>query len=193
MVERAEAVTFVDMNILPVQYRPRPMLVPLAILILVMLAALAPLYPLYESSVEGGGELAGLQAQAKNLDARLTQLGMSVREASAVHMEITNVTKEEERLKQEYWDILGSQRLWSSALPFVFHTLPPGIRLTSVTLEGHDLTIRGEAPDSAAVLSYIRNLQQSGQFPRVRVGSITRTTGGARGMLTFAIVAARYE
>lgn len=188
---KADAPRFLDLNILPAEYRPRLVLLRAFGLAVALVVALVPAVPLFLANSLGDSEISQLRSEAKELDARVAALGTSVREARAMRVETDKVASEDERLRKEHWDLIGSLPIWSSTIAFAFHVAPPSVRITSVALDERELNLKADTADSAAIFVFVRGLQQSVQFSRVRVASVGKTTGATGALFSFAVAAER--
>ena len=64
-------------------------------------------------------------------------------------------------------------------LEVTVNSLPDSISLTSISHTSSILTLRGRAPSEDEVLSYLRELEESGRFSDITITSMRRVEGAS--------------
>jgi len=158
-----------DINLLPPEYRPRPLFswAGLAVIVgaLVLLAVVFPLFDLRDRATQ---DLATRQARLDALTAE--EKGLLVNEPTALDLR-SRLDGEEKRLSEleaDYKTFQQERVEWPLVLQAILTGLPPGMTFLSVVQKDTDLEVRGTAADAQQVVSHVRQLSLGGLFSNIR-------------------------
>ncbi|MBI4757901.1 MAG: hypothetical protein HY783_02700 [Chloroflexi bacterium] len=188
----------IDLNLLPVQYRPRGMPWLEASLVLLLLLALALLPLLWSLQAQVDADVSRLQRELGPLQERLRQVRAAAEENRKLREEIDKTQALTKSLEAEHRALVRPGAVWTDLLARALATLAPAeapglapeIKVGSFSYNGKQLTLQGEASSAMVVLQGAKALQGTGQFGRVSVTSLA-ITGGERESqkVTFTIIA----
>ncbi len=145
----------VNLNLLPPEYRPRPLPVMTIGLLLVVLGCVLLAYAAAWLTLYSRNEVSAKEAQVK-------QGEEVVQRAVAAYSNSVGVAKAAE-FREDFRLLRERQLRWSD----VFHALldaPDGMAVDSVTQAGFTITVSGRANDNAIATDYLTRLQNSGLF-----------------------------
>lgn len=158
-----------DIDILPERYRPRRVSAQTLMVIMAIAALLLGLIPAYAFLVAERDRTADLQA-------RLAQAKEALAEAQANPGQLEEVNRQIEQTRaqvtsiQEALGMLSQRQAPRSACvsaPVV--ALASGVRIISVTQDGDNCTVTGEADSQNLALNYARAIRSTGQFATVLI------------------------
>ncbi len=163
-------------NVLPQEYRPRPLsptriLYPLAAILLLGL-----LFFVLWMKIGSEANIAGIQSELDSVNQQLLQMSQFVDTVNGTEAEADS-------LKEERESILGTGG-FTDSLQYVLGSLPSGVQLTSITQTEDKISLYGDADNSSGVTSYVAALEQTGGFSTVYVASLS----GSGSSTTFSIV-----
>lgn len=158
-----------DINLLPPDYRPRPLFswgglaVALAALLL-----LALLFPLLDARARSAEALASRQARLEALLGE--EKGLLAHEPTASELR-SRLEREEKRLQEleEDYKTLQQERVdWPLVLEALVARLPSGMAFLSFVQTDTDLEATGTAMDAQQVVFHVRQLSLGGLFSNIR-------------------------
>ena len=184
----------IDFNVYPAEYHRRPLPARAAALVLALALGVGLLVPMYQvraGSSEGLAErragLARLQRLTGVAKANLVERGEVQGQMEVVRGLISTLQDERDAL------LHGRERV-SEELRTSLEALPPGVSLVRFSTEGDFVSLEGEGPDSAAVLSYARFLKESGRFATVVITDLAlKTTESSVPEVIFLISMGRHQ
>lgn len=165
---------FVDLNVLPEEFRPRrypPWFIGGVITVLALSLLLLPLARVQQATDE---ESAHLQAELALINDELGRLQIDLGEARHLRQQLADTEAAIAGLNEERQAVLGDRQGLSDALAAMMRSLPPGARVESVGAAATDspLSLTGHAGSAADVLEYSRSLVATGRFSQARVTSL---------------------
>lgn len=169
--------TFVDLNVLPEELRPRRYPAWYVLGVVLVLAASLLLIPLYRVEQADSAETARLQAEVGLINEELAGIQIDFGRARALRQEIEAREAAIAELSEERQAVLGDGRELSKDLFVAMGVLPAGAHLGSVSGGDGQLTLTGQARGVADVLGYAGALVESGRFSEARVASLAVASG----------------
>jgi len=169
----------IKLNILPDKYgaRAHPGLKRLTLVSLALILAIGPLFPLYQIKNKAEFEVVRLQSELYIADQELHHARLALNEAKQAEDTISEISADADALEQGYQDILSKGGDFTSTLKLVTTgTLPTEARFTSMRIDADQITVRGEADNWLAVISYVTALELEGSFPEVRIKAINESS-----------------
>ena len=158
-----------DINLLPPDYRPRPLFswAGLAV-VLAALLLLALLFPLLDARARSAEVLSGRQARLEALTGE--EKGLLVHEPTASELRSRLETEEKKLLElEEDYKTFQQERVdWPPVLEALLARLLPGMAFLSFTQKDTDLEVTGTATEVQQAVSYVRQLSQGGLFSNIR-------------------------
>ncbi len=190
MTDRTWRGSGIDLNLLPVQYRPRGMPWLGVSLVLLLLLTLASLPLLWSFQAQVDADVSRLQRELGPLQERLRQVRVAAEENRKLREEIDKTQALVKSLEAEHRALVRPGAVWTDLLTRALATLAPEIKVSSFSYNGKQLTLQGEAGSAMVVLQGAKALQGTGQFSRVSVTSLA-VAGGEREpqKVTFTIIA----
>ncbi len=182
--------TLIDLNVLPVELRPHnypAWYVAGMALALVGLVFLVPAIVIQRSA---GQETEHLRGELAVVTSQLEAVGMDIGQLRGLRIELEQAEMALAAVRSERATLLGIGRPLSEGLSLLYSAAPPGLRVDSVALSEGRVTVSGEAPDAASVISYARALGQEGAFSQTTITALTAGEGGpGAGGVAFSIQA----
>jgi Tfp pilus assembly protein PilN len=164
---------FIDVNILPEQYRP-PTLPQRAKILLLVAAGLAVLIlPIYIVSGRIGGDMARLQGQLQFTQDALESISTPEPEVQELMSTLAQIQEPVSELEEIYPSIVAGRTDWPAVLAAIGNYNPAELILTSLTQADNRITLEGQAMDSSIVTAYADALEQSDLFSSVEVQSMS--------------------
>ena len=159
-----------DMNLLPPDYRGRPLFswAGLALVLLALILAVI-LLPLLDAQTRAQEALTAQQARLEALADEEQALMVNEPAASDLRSRLQTDEQTLKALEEDYRAFRQEKMDWPLVLDNLFARLSPGMAFISFTQEGTELEARGTAPDSQAVVAYVRQLSQGGLFSNVKL------------------------
>ena len=158
-----------DINLLPPDYRPRPLFswVGLAVALAALLL-LALLFPLFDIQARAREVLSGRQARLEALTGE--EKGLLAHEPTASELR-SRLEREEKKLKEleEDYKTFQQERVdWPRVLETLVAQLPSGMAFVSFVQTDTDLEATGTATDAQQVVFHVRQLSLGGLFSNIR-------------------------
>jgi len=180
--------TFVDLNVLPEELRPRQDPAWYVLGVVAILAASLLLIPLYQAERDGDAETARLGSELQLMNEELARIQIDFGRARELRQQIETTEAAIAALDEERQAVLGDGQQLAVDLDAINSALPPGARLVSATSSDGQLSLQGRADRAADVLDYSRALTGSGRFSEARIVSLAVEGGQEEGTgITFAI------
>lgn len=173
--------TFIDLNLLPEELRPRRYQAWYVLGLIAMLAAGLLLIPLNGVRQADSTETARLQAELRLLTEDLAQIQIDFGRARAIQEELRETEAAIAQLEEERQAALGDPQELSKDLPAVIQALPAGATVSSITGSHGQLTLTGQASSPTAALEYARALQSGDRFSTAQIASLAVAGGGQEG------------
>ncbi len=180
--------TFVDLNILPVELRPRRYSSLYVLAILALLAVTLALVPLYQADRAAGDEVARLQAELDLMGYNLTLVQTDLGEARGLQRQMEAAEAAMASLSEERQEVLGDGQELSKDLSVALLDSSPGEGVASASGIDGQMMLTGQALSQEVVFEYAGMLESSGRFSEARVTSLAVGGEEAEGSaLTFTI------
>ena len=180
----------IDLNVLPAELRPRrypAWYVAGMTLALVGLVFLAPAIIIQRSASQ---ETENLRGELAVITSQLEEVGMDIGQLRGLRMELDQTEIALAAVRSERETLLGIGRPLAEGLSLLYSAAPPGLRVDSVARSEGQVTVSGEAPDAASVISYARALGREGAFSKTTITALTAGDGGpGAGAVSFSIQA----
>lgn len=158
---------FLDLNILPEQYRPRRLPRRAVILWAVVAGFALFLLPFYILFASVRGDVARLEADLRRAQDELQALGTPVPEIVELTDTLSQTVAMASRVEEAYSTILASRIDWSDVMAAINSYDPAQISLTSIEQADSRITLKGKGVDDSVVYAYADTLKASGLFSRV--------------------------
>ena len=164
-----------DINLLPPDYRPRPLFswVGLAVALAALLL-LALLFPLLDARARSAEALASRQARLEALVGGAKGLLVHEPTAPALRSRLEREEKRLQELEEDYQTLQQERVDWPLVLEALLARLPSGMAFLSFVQTGTDLEVTGTATDAQQVVFHVRQLSLGGLFSKS--GSTIRET-----------------
>jgi len=158
-----------DMNLLPPDYRPRPLFSWAGLAVaLAALLLLALLFPLFDLQARAREVLATRQARLEALTGEEKGLLAHEPTASELRSRLETEGKKLKELEEDYKTFKQERVDWPRVLETLVAQLPSGMAFISFTQKDPDLEAMGTAPEAQQAVSYVRQLSQGGLFSNIR-------------------------
>jgi Tfp pilus assembly protein PilN len=173
MADETALPDFIDVNILPEQYRP-PRLSRRAIILLLVAAALAILIlPLYFISGRIGSDIARLEGELQSAQDALASISTPQPEVQELMSTLAQIQQPVGELEAAYPSIVAGRTDWPAVLAAIGNYNPAELTLSSLTQADSRITLEGQAVDSLIVTAYADALEKSDLFSSVEVKSMS--------------------
>lgn len=180
--------TFVDLNVLPEELRPRRYPTWYVLGVVAVLALSVLLLPLYRVEQAGSAETARLQAELELINEELAGIQIDFGKARGLREQLEATEGAIAELNAERQAVLGGGQELHKGLSAAMAVLPPGARLGSITGGDGELTLKGQASSVADVLGYASALVGTGQFSEARIASLAIASAQGEGTgVTFTL------
>ena len=159
----------IDINILPAELRPKPLVDTrtFALIVVVLLLGLGCFY-FAHAKMDSQADIANMQSQIKTMQQQTTAL---TSDPDAV--KLTNLIKQLKATKQGYDAFAASRVAWGNALIGVYALVPMDVNIASITQKSNTLVIAGTAPSYTDVSDYGRALNNDARFALEGLPSFT--------------------
>jgi len=167
-----------NLNALPASYRPKPISLVRVIVLPCVIVAFALLVPLIINIQGSSTDISSMQAQL-DTTGQLLQLKMSQRQKLTEQVaELNKIITEEEKAYGIFTTMLNNIETQSGEvngdLEATITCLPQSIRLTNISHAKNTLTISGIVPDEQDILTYLRELEDTGRFHEITISIIKK-------------------
>ena len=177
----AARLPLVELNLLPPEYRPRPLSLTRILYPVIAMLLVALLLLTYQMRLDSEAESADIQAELDSVNQQLHEMRQAVATINDTETEANSLQGEREA-------VLGTES-FTDSLELVLGALPPGVRLTSITDREGRISLDGDADSRSAAIDYIAALEQRDAFSAVHIASLS---GGGNGtessLVTFSMV-----
>jgi Tfp pilus assembly protein PilN len=172
----------IDINILPQEFRAKPLVDgrTFALIVLIVLLAFGCVYFIMgKSSVQN--EIADLEASITTMKQQTTALS-SNKEAQSLISSINQLKASQ----QSHASFVASKVFWGDALQAVYKLVPKGVSIATITQKGNSLEIKGTASTYTEVAEFGRTLNNDARFtlaglPSFKDGTFTLTINAKAG------------
>lgn len=159
-------------NLLPEEYRRRPLSLLHVALVFILLLELSIGYLSFQAAAVTKAEISSLQMQLDRLTQHYETIRPEVEKLLALRSQLEKLKVERERIKSGYQALAPPDILWGSLISHVLRSIPQGIMLDSVIQKEAELTLKGSSPSPEAVSSYIQELGRSPSISRVSLQTL---------------------
>ncbi len=170
-----------NLNIMPAPYCPKPISLTNIIAVPTITTAIGLLLFLLMLIQNVSADVTTMRGQLHTTDQLLQQKLAQRQELTARITGLENQIAEAEASGNNLIAALNSIESQSSrgnAMETVVERLPDVISLTHISYDDSTLTVNGQAPDEEKVLSYLGELDSSGEFAGITITSMRRVEGG---------------
>jgi len=178
-VSQKGAIRFRDINldILPVTYKPRVLRVSWQFIALSLAIAIASgfLFPMYRLRTEAEVETIRLQTELTQVSQELHQVRLASNEAQQIGDTLNEIVGDVAALRQEHKYILSKGGDFAINLDLVTHAIPPEAYFTVIEMSTDQITVEGEADNVFTVIDYVLALEEQGGLSEVRIAKIDET------------------
>ncbi len=178
-----------EINILPEEYRPRLLTLFQWVLIGVILAGLIFSYFSLQSRGEAASELAELKAELHQLQEASSKITPELEQIKKLEAEIKDLKARLEKLKQAQAVMQSKRPDWASFLSPLFLSLPEGLKLSSITQEGLNISIEGVSyAGYKPIVEYYEHLKKLPSISSVFANNMEFKSGKeGKSSLTFSL------
>jgi Tfp pilus assembly protein PilN len=158
----------IQLNLLPEELRPRPVIRPVtAILLIIVILLGVGTYGFYKGKSNTDNKVDKLKAQQATLEQQTTA-ALKNPEIARLQSLITQVQVQVDAQglpKQDYQSFMGSWVNWDQVLAQLYSLLPAGVSLDSVAEKaGNTLALEGTAPTTKAIFDYSLALEGNPEY-----------------------------
>jgi len=158
-----------DINLLPPDYRPRPLFSWAGLAVaLAALLLLALLFPLLDAQARAREVLSGRQARLEALTGEEKGLLVNEPTASELRSRLETEEKKLKELEEDYKTFKQERVDWPRVLETLVAQLPSGMAFLSFVQTDTDLEATGTATDPQQVVFHVRQLSLGGLFSNIR-------------------------
>jgi len=183
--------TLIDLNVLPAELRPHRYPAWYVAGMALALAGLVFLAPAIIIQRSAGQETENLRGELAVITSQLEAVGVDIGQLRVFRMDLEQTETALAAVRSERETLLGIGRPLAEGLSLLYSAAPPGLRVDSVARSEGRVTVSGEAPDAASIISYARALGREGAFSETTITALTAGAGGSgAGPMTFSIQAA---
>lgn len=165
---------FIDLNILPEQYRPRRVPASTIILWLVAIGFAFLLIAFNFLSANIREDIIRLEADLQAAQEDLDTVSTPAPEVQELMNTLAQVQESASELQEAYPTIVAGRMDWAAVMAVISNYDPAQLTLTSITQADNQITLKGRATDNSAVFSYVDALEASGLFSRVDLRSVSK-------------------
>ena len=164
----------INLNILPVTYKPRILRVSWQFVLLSLAIAIGGgfLFPMYRLQSEAEVETIRLLTEFSQVSQELHQVRLASNEATQIEDIISKMVGELGALRQEHQYILSKGGDFAINLDSVTHAIPPEAYFTVIEMSTDQITVEGEADNTFTVIDYVLALEEQGGLSEVRIAEI---------------------
>ena len=172
-----------SLNVLPVVYRPEPisltriLVVPGAVIAIGFVLLLAAL--IQNSSADIAAIRERLNTTDQLLQQKLVQKQILAEKVAGLEKKIAQTKTSGGNFAAAVTSLEKQTSVVNGNLEVTMNNLPGSINLSNVSHTSGTLTIRGMAPTEEEVLSYLRELEESGRFSTITITSLRRVAGAS--------------
>lgn len=161
----------IDINILPQEFRAKPMVDgrTFALIVLVVLLGFGCFY-FVQAKMSAQNEIADLEASIATVQQQTTALTTN-KEAQSLTSSISQLKASQ----QSHVSFVASKVLWGDALQAVYELEPKGVSITAITQKGNSLEIKGTASTYTEVAEFGRALNNDSKFSLVGLPAFSPT------------------
>ncbi|MDD5037868.1 MAG: pilus assembly protein PilM [Dehalococcoidales bacterium] len=173
--------SLINVNALPVPYRPKPpsliniFALPVAIIVLALTAYMVTLTQgayAYNALLRGQ-----LNVTNQLLSQKTAQRQLLTGEITTIEGHIATIQASSNSFIKARDNIVNQRNGINRNLPLIAENLPPGISLSSITFTDNTLRVTGSSNSDQEILSYLNSLDASNKMGKMTVTSMTKTPG----------------
>ena len=150
-----------NFNLVPKELRPRKRTALALIVALSVLLAMSFAYSSRQATVEKNDLRNEYQIQLTQLEPKLPEARAKLSEAASIRKETETLNAQASGLKVDFQALSARKVNWSKLLADVMSTKPADVTLVSVSLDGTDAKLLGQAAGIEGLLAYRAALGQS--------------------------------
>ena len=159
----------IDINILPEELRPKPLIDTKTVALIVVILLLGfGCYHFYQAKSDSQAEITKVQSEIKTTQQKITALST---DPEAV--QLTNSINQLKADKKSYDAFVASRVLLGNALDGVYSLALGRVSIASITQSGSNLLIRGSASSYTDVSGYVSALENDPRFSVVGLPSFS--------------------
>jgi Tfp pilus assembly protein PilN len=164
---------FIDINILPEQYRPREL--PRRVIALSLVAAMLAILivPLYFVSASMRGDAASLEAEIQSVQDDLAKVNTPAPEVQELMDNLASTQEVANKLEETHSTIAADRADWPAVMAAISDYNPDQLTLDSLAQTDSTITLKGQAVEKSAVDAYANDLEKTGVFASVNIQSIS--------------------
>jgi Tfp pilus assembly protein PilN len=170
--ENVSQLATIDLNILPEQYRARPVQLAQVVAMLLVAVLLLGLAPALTALNRSRSQTLARQSELASIKAAMAQAQLDQARLDELQKQITQKRAETERLRAESLALNVGQPPRAQGIAMAIAALIPRVNLMTITQSGRTYNVMGQAGSQAIVLDYARALQSGGRFVLVRITSM---------------------
>ena len=179
---RETGLAVADLNVLPEDYRPKPISLVRVLALPSAALFIGLLIPLVMFIQDTSVDIAVTRAKIDNTN-QLTQQRLSQRQGltadvAALEAELAVAESSQANFVVAMDSLERQNDVINGDLGLAVTCLPASANLTSITHASQTLTLNGSSPGEAEILAYLSSLDNSGRFTEIIVSRIRRVAGG---------------
>ncbi|MEA3459292.1 MAG: PilN domain-containing protein, partial [Chloroflexota bacterium] len=164
---------FIDLNILPEEYRPRKISRRAIILGAVAVGLAVLLLPFYTVFSNMRGDVADLRLDLRRTQNKLEALGTPAPEIVELSDTLSNTVAMVNQVEEARPTIEAGRTDWSEVMAAINSYDPAKITLTSIEQADSQITLKGKGVNQPVVSAYAETLRVSGLFASVDLQSVS--------------------
>ncbi len=170
----------IDINLLPEEVRPKPLIDTRAfgLIVLILMLAFACVY-VYMMKSDAQNDIDTMETSIATMNQEIASLSSN---AEAVQLIKTN--QDLAAAKQHYETFVAGKILWGDALEGVYGLRPKGVSISKITQDGNTLKVEGTADSYTEVSSFARALHNDHRFT---LSGLPTLTGGEKYTLVVSV------
>jgi Tfp pilus assembly protein PilN len=160
----------IDINILPAELRPKPLVDTrtFALIVVILLLGFGCFY-FAHAKMDSQAAIANMESQTKTMQQQTTALS-----SNPEAVKLTNSIKQLKAAKQGYDAFVASRVAWGNALAGVYSLVPMDVNIKTITQKSNTLVIAGTASSYTDVSDYGRALNNDARFALVGLPSFSK-------------------
>ena len=166
---------FLDLNLLPEQYRRRRLSLHAARPWALLLAFVLLLFPSYKLYHAANLDSSRVEADLTRIQSVLDNYVPLIEEKDALLAKIEAIESQIDEIETAAQSAIIQEITWGSLLRSIVRMVPAGVELTTVDQSGYEVLIEGVAENRYLTPSLADTLEESGLFASVVINSLVRT------------------
>ena len=150
----------IDINLLPEEVRPKPLIDTrtFGLIVLILILAFACVYVFMMKS-DAQSDIATMETSIATMQREIASLS-----SNAEAIQLTKSNQDLTAAKQNYNAFVAGKILWGDALEGVYKLRPKGVSIAQITQDGNTLRVAGTADSYTEVSSFARALHNDPRF-----------------------------